>query len=574
MGRSIRSTIAEGAAGLYTFGSLQDFGDGVPQDLTLTYDRRIADPSVTPDYGRSYGYSQSYSFIQDNYRVAKRLSFNLGLRWEYFGDPANTGATKDGLIALGSGQTISAELAGAKFTVAAPGRQAMYSGAGGNWAGRFGFAYDPGVGRLTIRGAYGLYYARPFDNDWQSAGTNSLLIGTSFFDSFHRQTVNFLLPPRQVAAVNPLGLAPPIEPIVFQRNLRSAAVQHAFLGVEQQTARGLTWRVFGVTTLGRGLITTDIVNRDYSVMVDTSPGPDGKQKNPLGRINPGLGELLYRANQGKSDYLAGSAVVRYQNRFFEGQAAYTWSHSIDNQSDPLAGSFGNYNLGQVIGGNVLPTVAAFTTQFDSQGDRANADFDQRHNLVMFAAAEVPEPANGKLKKFAGHWRLGAIAAVRSGFFYSALANPTETYSLPVYVNNRADQIAATVAATVDSPLPGVKQLLNQAAFRAPVAGKVGNTGRNAFEGPGLFNVDLSVARTFHVPKLGESRQLTVRANVFNLVNHANLNGPYSSTYFQYCCGGYFGAGSYGRSEATNGFPLLLPLAESARQVQLMVRFDF
>ena len=142
-----------------------------------------------------------------------------------------------------------------------------------------------------------------------------------------------------------------------------------------------------------------------------------------------------------------------------------------------------------------------------------------------------------------------------------------------YRNNRLDLVTAPSAAFEDISIAGGKQLLNYAAFLPPPDGAIGNVGRNAFTGPGLFNVDLSVARAFGLTRFGETGRLTLRADMFNVLNHANLNNPCSS----YNCpsqGIPFGAAYYGRTEVNNGFPLLLPLTETARQVQLMLRVDF
>jgi hypothetical protein len=108
-------------------------------------------------------------------------------------------------------------------------------------------------------------------------------------------------------------------------------------------------------------------------------------------------------------------------------------------------------------------------------------------------------------------------------------------------------------------------LLNPASFEAPEPGTIGNTGRNEFRGPGLFNVDLSVGREFPLLRLRESGRLLLRADLFNVLNHANLT---------YCPSCGFGEAMYGRAETNNGFPLLLPLAETARQIQLLVRLSF
>lgn len=95
---------------------------------------------------------------------------------------------------------------------------------------------------------------------------------------------------------------------------------------------------------------------------------------------------------------------------------------------------------------------------------------------------------------------------------------------------------------------------------------VGSSGRNAFSGPGLFNVDLSVARSF---AFGERRLLNVRADFYNALNHANLNNPSS-----FLGSPNFGVALYGRQEVNNGFPLLTPLSETSRQIQLLLRVEF
>ena len=114
-------------------------------------------------------------------------------------------------------------------------------------------------------------------------------------------------------------------------------------------------------------------------------------------------------------------------------------------------------------------------------------------------------------------------------------------------------------------------LLNPSAFAIPPAGEIGTSGRNAFVGPGLISADLSLARTFALESLREHAKLTLRADAFNFLNHANLNNPYS---FFSPGSTNFGQALYGRTEQNSGFPGLEPLNETARQFQIFVRLDF
>ena len=67
--------------------------------------------------------------------------------------------------------------------------------------------------------------------------------------------------------------------------------------------------------------------------------------------------------------------------------------------------------------------------------------------------------------------------------------------------------------------------LNAAAFRAPVAGAFGNLVNNSLIGPGRFNVDMGVVRSF---RIGGERQVQVRAEAFNVLNRVNLSNPVSA----------------------------------------------
>jgi hypothetical protein len=72
-----------------------------------------------------------------------------------------------------------------------------------------------------------------------------------------------------------------------------------------------------------------------------------------------------------------------------------------------------------------------------------------------------------------------------------------------------------------------------------------------------------------VPRLREGTLLTLRADAFNVLNHANLNNPdnvYGSS--------TFGLATYGRQGTASGFPAVAPLNETARQFQLVLRLEF
>jgi hypothetical protein len=117
-------------------------------------------------------------------------------------------------------------------------------------------------------------------------------------------------------------------------------------------------------------------------------------------------------------------------------------------------------------------------------------------------------------------------------------------------------------------------LLNPAAFQIPAAGTVGNTGRNAFPGPGFFSVDGSLSRSIHFRRLPESDRLIFRVDAFNFLNHVNLNDPQAVALNPPGANSDFGVALYGRTAVADGSPVLTPLKENARQIHLILRLEF
>jgi len=327
--------------------------------------------------------------------------------------------------------------------------------------------------------------------------------------------------------------------------------------------RQMRQEIQALGALGRRLITTDALNRQGTTNSSVAAGRPNTTYNT---------DFLYRAGQGVSNYNALTALTNYRTRRGFLQLAYTWAHTIDNQSEPLAGDFFNlFFVSANAGGGGSLNRAAFSEQFNSSGDRANADFDQRHNLVVLSDWEIPSLfASSRAAAVFRNWRFAQIAAFRTGFPYSVIANAGVIPGSGVIANGRPDLLDAD-AATVDQAAPelGGRILLNPAAFVRAPNNRVGTSGRNSFRGPGLFNVDIAVSRSFRPGWMGEAARMTFRADVFNVLNHANLNNPDSLL-----SSPTFGLARFGRRGADTGFPALQPFNETARQFQLILRLEF
>jgi len=552
--------LTAGRDGQYLFNNIVTFALDQPSYLEAAIDRTA--PTIQqPDFNRSYHYTQYFLFAQDTYKLTSRLTVNYGLRYEFYGGPLNTGSGKDTLVQLGSGSTLAQQLVGA--TLAAPsgsGSQQLFGSDKGDVAVRVGAAYDLfGSGKTLLRGAFGTFYDRPFDNLWENVRNNDLILPllplpagrtnylspvSSVLASFQGQSLNSDFP--DLTLIDP--------------NLKNGYVKSYFAGIQHRITDNLIVEVDGLGSYGRNLITTDIINRDFST--------------PTGRYNPNLPDIAYRANQGFSNYNALATVVRYRLSRGIVQASYTWSHSIDNQSDPLTGDFFNLDFTSIQNTAGSSGRAAFSEQFNPQADRGNSDFDQRHNLVIFAYWNLPAPfENSRWRLLLRDWTVGEMAAFRSGFPYTVLGTSTVVPGGGLILNNRPN-IIDPKAAVLATPIPvaGGEQLLNPAAFAEAPPSTLGNEGRNAFIGPGFYSIDLSIAKAFPLPWLGESGRIRFRADAFNVLNHANLGNP--DTSFTNPISPTFGIAAFGREGVQSGFPAQIPLNETPRQIQLSVRVEF
>ncbi len=555
--RSSNGYLTAGQDGQYLFGNVLSFALGEPSFLEAAIDRTALPSIQQPDSNRTYRYGQDFLFAQDTFKITQRLTVNYGVRYEFYGGPENTGTAKDSLVQLGPGSTLAQQLVGAALVQPSSSGNEQLFRSSNDFEIRTGAAYDLfGSGRTLLRGGFGTFYDRPFDNLWENVRDNNLILPVLRLPG---GTTNFLAPVSSVLQ-NFQGqtLASSFPDLtLIDPNLRNGRVKSYFAGVQQRITDNLTLEVNGLGSYGRALITTDVINRSFSTLA--------------GRYNNNLPDIAYRANQGFSDYNALTAVLRYRTSRGMIQGSYTWSHSIDNQSDPLVGDFFNLTFTSIQTAASSAPRSTFSEQFNPNSDRGNSDFDQRQNLVIFSYWNLPAPfAHSKPGIALRDWTLAGLAAFRSGLPYTVYGTSTTIGGEGLILNNRANLLDSSQAVFANpSPVPGGVQLLNAVAFGSAAPSTLGNIGRNAFTGPGFYSFDLSLARAFHLPWLGESGQLRVRADAYNVLNHANLGNPDARLNDP-----QFGVATYGRQGYPSGFPAVAPLNETPREIQMSVRVVF
>jgi hypothetical protein len=534
----------------FDFDNTQAFAADLPSQLISSVSLFAFDNNNQVAYplsGGTYREEQLSAFAQEDFRWSAHFTVNVGVRVDHFGAPVSSGATAALAVALGPGASSDERTRNAELV-----RQtgaALYKTDEADWAGRFGFAYSFSGNRpIVVRGGFGLFYDRPYANTWSSSTFNDIAQGSFTLTG----TVPYLGPLSAIyPTATPTGVDPFYNLTLFQSKLRTAYVQSMFLGAEREITRQWLVRLNLTGSLGRRLLTNDIWNRDNPFLPDSRP-------------NNSLPDLNYRGTQGLSDYGALVLSTQYASKRGFFQAFYTWSHSIDNQSDPLLGDFFDLGIANQVDRNLVSNYyAGFTYPYDSRVDRGNSDFDQRLNLVALASRTVSWRLGGPLRQVFQNWRVSGVYALRSGLPYTVLAGG----NCEPICNTRANLVGDPYL-TNPINVTGGRLVLNPASFQAPPSLTDGNLGRNSLQGPGLQNVDLSIARSFPLARLGEAGRLILRADGYNALNHVNLSSPQA---FLGVPG--FGVASYGRM-GQPGFPALTPLNETARQVELLVRVEF
>jgi hypothetical protein len=199
-------------------------------------------------------------------------------------------------------------------------------------------------------------------------------------------------------------------------------------------------------------------------------------------------------------------LLSFQRRAASGitvSGNYTWSHCITDSQD---------ELGPTSATSGYPNPDSRTY---SRGNCTVAGTDRRHLVNLSAVAETPRFANPTLRAVGSGWRFSPILKLLSGGFL------TVTTSQDRALNGMGGQ---TVDQLQLNPY-GAKtanNYLNPAAFALPAIGTLGNVGVGAIAGPGRWQFDAALSRTFQVR---ETQKVEFRAEAFNVTNSVRLNDP-------------------------------------------------
>ncbi len=497
--------------GGYTGNGFADFLTGYPVNGSRSFPRNLFGQYET----------RWHSFVQDDWKIAKNLTLNLGLRYELnlaptpmFGQAASfnfdTGrwaaATYNGQINIISQQV--ARFAYPRFQslidkatdVGIPNK--LINNRFNDIAPRIGMAWRPfGNNKTVLRAGAGIFYMMtsgnnavstpvinvPFivDESKQQPTVNALptLDVRNFFEPFSANA-NFTTP--LTFGVNP--------------NLKTPTMYQWNVAIQREIFRDLSLEVAYVgnksTYLERYLPT----NLPRISATDTRPF---QQRRPL----PQFGTGTYYDARDNANYNA--LEVKAEKRFSKGLsflAAYAWSKSIDGSTQDQGGGEGADN------------------PFDLRSMRGRSSLDVGQRFVFSYGWDIPFGKGRSyltsLPKAAelilGGWQLGGIYTAQGGFPFTPVI-ASDPHNIGFAYARRADVIGT---GKVDKCTP--ERCFNIDDFRVPQAFTPGNAGRNILRGPGLNNWDFSLSKNFY---FREGVFLQFRTEFFNVLNHTQFGNP-------------------------------------------------
>ena len=473
-----------------------------------------------------------FVYLQDEFKWRPNFTLNLGVRYNIFG--------------------IFSEVQGRAnpFDFETCGPQG-YCGVGasfgpGNYGDvdpRISFAWAPAIfkGKTVIRSGFGIYHEDGQLDDQNLPVKNELLS----YALTPKNCLGLSYPLDLDAAGNPVCANGTNSPNAEQRDRKDTSATQWGLSVQQALPSDFLGTLSYVGSKGTHLLQESYVNVE----------------NPLTGLRPypDFSQIPWRGTVGNSEYQALSvSLKRSFSRGLLASANYTWSHEIDDDSN-----------GSGDGDSISPQNVSCNPKAGPQcGERASGAFDARHAFNANVVYELPfgpgksyltDP--GVMRALFGSWSLSSIFTARTGFPVNLTTNatgpdgntneqrPNLVPGQPFYLGGGALNPAAfCTPGTPDALYPG-----------GSCPAGFGDVPRNFLRGPGVWQLDLALAKRIPIT---ERVQLNFRAEVFNIFNRAMYANP----------NGLISASDFGR--------IYLPLNTTPvglgtpRQMQFMLKLSF
>ena len=491
-------------------------------------------------------------YTQDTWRATSRITVNTGLRWEPFlGQNVLNRAISNFSMDNFRRNVTSKVFLKAPAGLIYPGDSGFPNGLSGqrkqwwNLSPRAGLAWDvQGDGRLAVRSSYSLSY------DLQTAEyhainatappfANRILLEdpSGLFDDPYRQVGGDPHPILTNANTEyiPYGSFGVIDPA-----MNSPRVQSWNVTVEKQI--GGNW---GIAASYLGSYTDRLWNElaiNPGVFLGLGPCTLQGVAYPVCTTNANLNARRVFSLSGENPAAAAKIGPLDLHSDIGNQNYRGLKLSVRRRSASGVSLNGNYTIARCYGdfttGGFPQVSSGFTNPANPAFDRGYCDQDRRHLGVLTVGYQTPVFANTGVRGIASNWRVSGIVNARSGDPLNVIAGGDPAFT--GITNQRPVKV-------LDDPYPSEKTLLtylDRAAFAQPAAGTLGDFPRNGVTGPGYWDVSVALSR---IIGFGESRNMELRLETFNLLNSFNWGNPIVN----------LTSGTFGRIQTQAGAPRIM-----------------
>jgi hypothetical protein len=445
-------------------------------------------------------------YIQDDIRLTRRLTANLGLRWDPRFDIRENEFDKKMTFLPNSPAFQSTRFPNAPHGLAFLGdpgfEDQITKNKLKNFAPRVGLAFQL-TPRTVLRGAYGIFY-----DQQMLINNNRSAQGAPFIQQVLLNSVSLSNPYGSGTPINPSPIYPGRD-FIFSPgqtwslpsvDMPTGYMQQWNVIAERQFRGDMLLRVGYIGSKGTHLLSNAEVNPAIY-----GPGATAGNRDARRPFQP-IGSLTLTSGGGWSSY--NSLQVTAQKRYSHGISIlvnYTWSKAIDNSSfcqgdGPCMGpDYSNWNA-----------------------NRGLSDFDTPHRLVASGILEHPTLAkwNPVARNILGGWQSNFILVAQSGIPFTVVSGVNN--SLTGVGNDFADLTGVDWRRDHSSKSDMLANYFNTAAFKVNAVGTIGTGRRNQLRGPNNWTLNYSLFKTFRIT---EQFKLDFRGEFFNILNHANFGQP-------------------------------------------------
>ena len=501
-GAEFLQQLATQRAGIYTQGQFQ-YQDAVGYSGFANFLDDFSGPSGQALIGFGVStfhpdqFRQSY-FFQDNWKATPTLALTLGLRYENFGQLANSirypafAGFDPALFLVPNQVNRDTNNFGPAFGFAwSPSKQS-------GWFGRL-FGDRKTVWRGGYQVSYDAFFSQIVSAGLAAASPNGSTNSTTAPNS-GRGLANFSSRlPAEPSAPSP---GDPQNGVI-EKHLRSPYTERWSFGFERQLRDNILLDVSYIGSESHKLTTR----------ADLNPRLLNNQ-----REHPDFGQRLVRTSQGNSDYHALQwRVDRRFARGFQLAASYTWSRNIDSSSE---------GVGQIAGHENLTSMSV--GQGGLKLDRGLSDYDRAHRFTLVYLWAVPGPRSGLWKYALGGWSVAGITSFQTGAPFT-LQNGSDRNNDGIPTNDRPDignpSEPLGSRAAISSRCATGYQNMDTGACVSPadihwIEGKGlpnrSTVGRNTLLAGDVNNFDVSLSKSMPI---GERKRLEFRWDALNAFNH-------------------------------------------------------